>query len=484
VSLSLPESAKEVLQTGSVVEREFRHELIRRVTDLPEQELMSHLSVLRDLEILYERGIYPKSTYIFKHSLTRDVTYNSLLSSKRKAIHAEVGKVIEELYATRIMEYYEIAAHHFERGEIWGKAIEYLLLAADKAKDNYAYRNAVTFCQRALEAGGKREDLVEEQIRGFVLAGDLASLLDELENANQNYDRAEELATDPLIKRSIQNKRHRPHSILRDGAKIVFYEHGSGDETLLVINPVAYGLSPFQPVLERLCQEFRIITVDPRGTGGSDPILKSYSLKDHVEDARAIIEAIDCGAINGVGVSRGGNLIVKLSVAYPGLLKKMVLASCITDDMTPGSLYPPSGEWIKGYIEALKSKDLLQAMTIFSSVVCSDPGAHELAKQFVQSAMSLPPKTVWNFLASDPEVNIVPLLPKIAIPTLVMQGTEDMLFPFKGGGFIWEQIPNALFYAFKGKGHLFFSLVPDEFCEVLRQFILTENVPSSDVDNS
>jgi pimeloyl-ACP methyl ester carboxylesterase len=317
-----------------------------------------------------------------------------------------------------------------------------------------------------------------------VLAGDLASLLDELENANQNYDQAEELATDPLIKRSIRNKRHRPHSILRDGAKIVFYEHGSGDETLIVVNPLVYGLSPFQLVLERLCQEFRIITVDPRGTGDSDPIVKGYSLKDHVEDVRAIIEAIDYGAINGVGISRGGNLLVKLAIAYPRLLKKLVLASCITDDMTPGSLYPLSGEWTKGFFEALKNKNLLQAMTIFSSIVCSDPGAHELAEQFAKRIMSLPPKTLWSFLTSDPEVNIVPLLPKIAIPTLVMAGTEDMLFPFEGGRFIWEQIPNALFYAFEGRGHVYFSLVPDEFCEVLRQFILTGTVPSSDVDNT
>ena len=63
---SLPEGAKELLQTGSVIEREFSHELIKRVTSLSQEELLTHLSVLKDSELLYERGIYPESTYIFQ----------------------------------------------------------------------------------------------------------------------------------------------------------------------------------------------------------------------------------------------------------------------------------------------------------------------------------------------------------------------------------------------------------------------------------
>ena len=81
---SLPEGAKEVLQTGSVIEREFSHELIERITGLPEKELLSHLSALKDSELLYERGIYPQSTYIFKHALTREVVYDSILTQEKE----------------------------------------------------------------------------------------------------------------------------------------------------------------------------------------------------------------------------------------------------------------------------------------------------------------------------------------------------------------------------------------------------------------
>ncbi|GAG39653.1 unnamed protein product, partial [marine sediment metagenome] len=101
---SLPEGAKELLQTGSVIEREFSYPLIKRVTDLQQQELLSHLSILKDLELLYERGIFPQSIYVFKHALTREVVYNSLLLKRRTEIHEAIGKIIEELYRDRLEE--------------------------------------------------------------------------------------------------------------------------------------------------------------------------------------------------------------------------------------------------------------------------------------------------------------------------------------------------------------------------------------------
>ena len=81
---SLTDATKEVLQAGSAIEREFSYELIRAVTELPEQELLHHLSVLKDAELLYERGIFPQSTYVFRHAITREVVYNSILAKRKK----------------------------------------------------------------------------------------------------------------------------------------------------------------------------------------------------------------------------------------------------------------------------------------------------------------------------------------------------------------------------------------------------------------
>jgi class 3 adenylate cyclase/tetratricopeptide (TPR) repeat protein len=164
---SLPESVKNVLQTGSVVGREFSHDLISKVTVLPEQELLSHLSVLKDSELVYERGIYPQSTYIFKHALTQEVTYESLLLKKRKEMHKRIGEAMEESYPDRLEEFCEILAYHYSTSEDTNKAYRYLKLSGDKSMRNYStweayrsYREAITVLKHLpTTAQNKREQL-------------------------------------------------------------------------------------------------------------------------------------------------------------------------------------------------------------------------------------------------------------------------------------------------------------------------------------
>jgi len=147
---SLPEIAKEVLQTGSVIEREFSHELIRRVTGLPEQELLTSLSALKDSELLYERGIYPHSTYIFKHALTQEVVYDSILIKRKKQLHEEIGNAIEELYKDNIYEYYGIVAEHFIESENYEKGAEFSRLAGRKAGKGASFTDAIAYCEKGV----------------------------------------------------------------------------------------------------------------------------------------------------------------------------------------------------------------------------------------------------------------------------------------------------------------------------------------------
>jgi class 3 adenylate cyclase/tetratricopeptide (TPR) repeat protein len=148
---SMPEAAKEVLQTGSVIEREFTYELIKRVAELPEQELLSYLSGLKDSELLYERGIYPDATYIFKHALTRDVVYESILTKKKKSLHQKIGNAVEELYADRIEEQYELLSHHYALSEHWEKAVHFGRLAGGKAHRLSQFQQAATIYEQTAE---------------------------------------------------------------------------------------------------------------------------------------------------------------------------------------------------------------------------------------------------------------------------------------------------------------------------------------------
>jgi tetratricopeptide (TPR) repeat protein len=147
---SMPEGAKDVLQTGSVIEREFNYELLKRLTDISNQKLLSHLSVLNDSELIYERGIYPQSSYIFKHALTQEVVYSSILTKRRKKLHNEIGLSIEDLYAKNIKGKYGVLAEHFFEGENYEKAEEYLKLAAKEARKKSAFIDAISYAEKSI----------------------------------------------------------------------------------------------------------------------------------------------------------------------------------------------------------------------------------------------------------------------------------------------------------------------------------------------
>jgi len=165
---SLPEEAKEVLQTGSVIEREFNYDLIRAVTGLPEQLLLSHLSALKDSELLFERGIYPQSTYVFRHALTQEVSYNSLIKKRRKEVHGKIADAMEDLYSVRLEETYEKLAYHYLESDNYKKASEYLKLSGKKAADRYSNFEAFRFYKeliRVLNQMPDTKDNKKEQIK-------------------------------------------------------------------------------------------------------------------------------------------------------------------------------------------------------------------------------------------------------------------------------------------------------------------------------
>jgi len=147
---SLPEGAKEVLKVGAAIEREFDYALIKNSTGLPEEELLTILSVLKDAEILYERGIYPKSTYIFKHALTREVVYDSILEKQKRMFHKRIGGVIEELYREKIDENCVILAEHFIRGRDYAKGAEHCKLAARKAVKSASLNDAISIGKKRI----------------------------------------------------------------------------------------------------------------------------------------------------------------------------------------------------------------------------------------------------------------------------------------------------------------------------------------------
>jgi tetratricopeptide (TPR) repeat protein len=124
--------------------------LIKQLTDLSEQELLSHLSVLRDAELLYERGIYPETILIFKHALTQEVVNNSILTKRKKNLHVRTGNAIEELYKDNLHEHCSILAEHYIVGENYEKGAEYSNLASKKAEKSASMNDAIGYANKRI----------------------------------------------------------------------------------------------------------------------------------------------------------------------------------------------------------------------------------------------------------------------------------------------------------------------------------------------
>src|SRR5437867_4499574 len=109
------------------------------------------LTELKAIELIYEKALFPELAYMFKHALTHDVAYNSMLVQRRKELHRIIALAIEELYADRLTEHYEVLAHHFSKAEDRVRALDYLLKAADKSMKSFANRQALAFYYQACE---------------------------------------------------------------------------------------------------------------------------------------------------------------------------------------------------------------------------------------------------------------------------------------------------------------------------------------------
>ncbi|HET7853153.1 MAG TPA: adenylate/guanylate cyclase domain-containing protein [Candidatus Methylomirabilis sp.] len=122
----LPPEDKTILQTAAVIGKDIPVRLLQAVTGSPEEALRAALTRLQVAEFLYETALFPEPEYTFKHSLTLEVAYASLLHERRRGLHARIVETFEKLYADRIAERVNWLAHHAFRGEVWGKALKYL----------------------------------------------------------------------------------------------------------------------------------------------------------------------------------------------------------------------------------------------------------------------------------------------------------------------------------------------------------------------
>jgi len=197
----LPAEDKRLLQVASVVGKDVPIPVLRAVADLPEPDLQRALGRLQAAEFVYETRLFPDPEYTFRHALTLEVAYGSLLHERRRELHARIVDAIERLYPERLPEHATRLAHHAFRGEVWGKALTYLKQQSEMAASRSSLDAVLGSAEsagalfwsgehvRAIEVG-QRDLAVAADFRGFGMGIVAMCRLGQAYHALGDYERA------------------------------------------------------------------------------------------------------------------------------------------------------------------------------------------------------------------------------------------------------------------------------------------------------
>jgi len=143
--------AKQVVQLGAAIGREFSHELLAHLSPLAGRQLEKALEQLVASEIVYRKGETPRSTYVFKHVLLRDAAYDGMLRSRRRQLHEQIARVLESDFPETAQLNPEILAHHLTEAGEAGRAVAYWKRAGALASERSANVEAVEHLKKGLE---------------------------------------------------------------------------------------------------------------------------------------------------------------------------------------------------------------------------------------------------------------------------------------------------------------------------------------------
>jgi len=191
--------AKEIVQTGAAIGREFTYELVRATVDVTDSQLRHALDLFVASGLMFQEGEIPHATYHFKHALVQEAAYSTLPKKPRRVLHARIAKALESRFSKRVTLEPELLAYHYEQAGLAGPAVDYWHRAARRGVERSANIEALNHFTRALDVlkdlpQGPERDALELELllaRGAPLLSVKGYASEEMEH---NYRRAKELS--------------------------------------------------------------------------------------------------------------------------------------------------------------------------------------------------------------------------------------------------------------------------------------------------
>lgn len=475
----LKNEEREILDCASVVGEEFCSSVVENVSG---RDRIKLLKILNNIERRYHLIHSFKDGYRFDHSKIKEVLYSEITPELRKEYHSMIAKYLEETNKDRLEEVVNELAYHSYRSENAQKGVPYLLRAGEDAREKWAVSEAVRFFSQALEMMGDDERWRDRKIKALEALGGVYASIAQHEKADECYEKGMAIAEDEAAKERMRRKIRNKKILNKNGVKLAYYVYGEGELTLIFVVAWIWTSEFWIPQVNYFSQNFKMITVDMRGTGESDKPLDNYTLDLYVDDLNSIIEELEEKNIILIGECIGASIAIKYVTKYPGKISKLILVSgspkfMATEDFPYGI---PQNEAKQQF--AVLEESYPRWLRGFLELIFPEPGTEYLKEWGFKMSQKTPKDIALNSLENLFKADLRPLLRKINIPTLIINAENDGTVQFKNANYMHENIPRSKIYIFKDKGHFPSITAADKFNRLLREFIITGTLMTSELE--
>ena len=424
----LKEEERDILDCASVVGEEFTSDIIEKVTGLNRLRVLKKLNnIERKYQLIHSR----EGKYAFDHSKIREVLYQEMAPELRKEYHSLIGEYLEKKFRKNLEEVMNELAHHYYMSRNSQKAVFYLLQAGERSRREYALFETIRSFSQALELMANNKKWSKERIETLEALGSFYGLAAEHELANKCYHRAIASTDDEAVKDRLRKKIRKKRIVENNGTKLAYYTYGEGEPTILMLSGLVTP-QMFNPQVNYFSQKYKVVTVDLRGTGESDKPSCEYTVDMHTDDLRLIIEDLQDKNIIIIGFSMGGMIGIKYTANNPRRISKMVLWAVNPAPLTD---MPDFNEKAR---ERAKKPPSWRVRK-FWEVIFSRPATEHLVDWGLKSTQKTPPEVFVNTFKNWMNEDVRPLLGKIDVPTLIIQG-EKCLIPLEKARYLNENI--------------------------------------------
>jgi len=470
----LKEEDRDILDCAAVIGEGFSFDLIEKVAGFSRLRLLKKLNSIERKHQLIRSS---KEGYRFSHPKIREMLYNEIAPNLRKEYHSLIAKQLEDNYKENFEDVLDNLAYHYYYSGNAEKGVPLLLKAGENAWTPNICANkleeAIKYYSQVLVMIGNNEEWKEERTIALEKLGDIHSIIIQHDEANEFYVKGIASTSNDALKDKIRRKIRRKKIVEGDGMKLAYFVYGEGEQTLFFVGNSVL----FMPQVHHFSQRYRVVVMDLAEMLVPGIMPTEHSLELYLESMKAIIEDLKADNIYLVSSALGGTLAIHYIAKYPGKITKLALVATPPkpaysdqperkkqlDQFWAAAFQSPSWGW-------KKFREIVWAVGPYSGIVRKTKRKTAIYDQIRDQ--TIPPEIMLIYYKILLEADVRPLLEKIKIPTLILQGEKELdIIPLADLKYLNNKISGSKLYIFKDAELITYTEV-EKFNKLLEEFFI------------